>query len=465
MEWLLVRAVCIALLILANGFFVAAEFALVSLRETRLREMLAQGRTGARAVEHLQDHLDDFLPAVQFGVTLASLALGWLGEPFIARTLEHSFATLPHAEVYAHIAALALAFCFITYFHVLLGELVPKSLALQRVERVALAVAPPMEVFISITRPAVRILNRSAAWVLRLFRVSLANETGTHSPEELKLLATASRRGGLLPPAQERVIHQALEFHHVQVREIMTPRGRIFSLPADMPVEQASARITEEQHSRVPVFDPALGPEQILGVVYAKDVARLMHFRLTAFARFGQPPQTEIHLQQIMKDVLIVPETKPVADMLREFQQLRRHMAIVVDEFGTTAGIVTVEDALEQLVGEMDDEFDLTAVPALNLRGPITVDGSTSLRDLAVQTGIELPREEGFETLAGFMLWRLGSIPQVGEEVTEVGRVFRVSEMQGHRVAKVRIERETPADTSTKPQQLSLSTMNEGLRK
>ncbi len=261
------RAIMVAFFILANSFFVAAEFALISVRETRMEQLLALGRPGARTALHLKRSIDEFLPAVQFGVTLAALALGWLGEPAVAEMLLALAAgvltVLPaHAVLYAHTAAVILAFAAITYFEVLLGELVPKSLALQRAERIALAVAGPMDVFIRMTRPAVRLMNHSAAAVLRLFRAPLTGEGSVHSPEELKLIATATRRMGLLPAFQEEIIHRAIELNHVTVREIMTPRGKIFSLPADMPVERASARIVEEQHSRVPVYDvrPTLPP-------------------------------------------------------------------------------------------------------------------------------------------------------------------------------------------------------------
>src|SRR5665213_3850430 len=289
LELMFFRAIMVAFFILANSFFVAAEFALISVRETRMEQLLALGRPGARTALQLKRSIDEFLPAVQFGVTLASLALGWLGEPAVAEMIldlaAHWLTVLPpHAVLYAHTIAIALAFAAITYFEVLLGELVPKSLALQRAERIALAVAGPMDVFIRMTRPAIKVMNFSATMVLKLFRAPLRGESGVHSPEELKMLATATRRMGLLPKFQEEVIHRAIELNHVTTREIMTPRGKIFSLPADMPLELASAKIIDEQHSRIPVFELERGTEhggfeKIVGVAYSKDVARLMHFR------------------------------------------------------------------------------------------------------------------------------------------------------------------------------------------
>lgn len=440
-EFLLFHGVAIVVLILANGFFVAAEFALVSVRETRVQQMIAERRPGARIVHRLQENLGDFLPAVQLGVTLCSLALGWLGEPAVAGIFEQMMGPLPHARLYAHLAAVPLAFAFITYFEVLLGELVPKALALRSADQMALGVAGPMDVFMRLTRPVLRLLNRSAALVLRLFHARLSQEGGVHSPEELKLMATAARRVGMLPEYQEALIHRAVEMGEVITREIMTPRQQIFSLPADMLIEDASARIVEELHSRVPVYDPVRGREFIVGVVYSKDISRLMHFRATASTRFASAPFTEMRLRQVMREVLVVPETKPVPDLLRDFQQRRRHLAIVVDEFGSTTGLVTVEDAIEQLTGEIEDEFDVASRAMLaTTAGPMVLDGSVSLRDLETQMKWQLPRDSGVETLAGFLLARLGRIPKGGESIEYEGRKLTVLEMSGRRISKVRVE-------------------------
>jgi magnesium and cobalt exporter, CNNM family len=250
---------------------------------------------------------------------------------------------------------------------------------------------------------------------------------------------------GMLPEFQESLIHRAVEVDHIVVREIMTPRQRIFALPADMLIEDASARVTEELHSRVPVYDPTRGPEYIVGVVYSKDLARLMHFRFAAETRFSRAPFTQLRLRQVMKDVLVVPETKPVLDLLQEFQERRRHMAIVVDEYGSTTGLVTVEDAIEQLVGEVEDEFDVAAKTVLtSAAGGLLLDGGVSLRDLETQMHWKLPRDSGVETLAGFLLTRLGKIPRGGESVEFDGRKLTVVEMNGHRISLVRVERIVP---------------------
>jgi putative hemolysin len=445
LEWMLFRVIMVAFFILASSFFVAAEFALVSVRETRIQQLIAHGRPGARTALKLKHTIDEFLPAVQLGVTVAGLALGWIGEPAVAQIIlalaaQTIHALPPHAVIYAHTLAVILSFCLITYFEVLLGELVPKSLALQRAERIALAVAGPMDVFIRITRPIVKLMNTSAAVVLRLFRAPLRGEGAVHSPEELKLIATATRRMGLLPVFQEEIIHRAIELNQVTVREIMTPRGKIFSLPANLSLEQASANIVDEQHSRVPVYDPAAGPEHIIGIVYSKDISRLMHFRSVALS-LGGMGESGLTLRQVMRELDVVPETKLAIELLQDFQERRRHIAIVVDEFGSTVGLVTAEDALEQIVGELDDEFDIAARSTLlNAAGVMSLEGSTTLRDLGTQLHWSFPREPGIETLAGFLLAQLGHIPVVGEIVEYECRRFTIADMAGRRISRVNVE-------------------------
>jgi CBS domain containing-hemolysin-like protein len=485
---LLLQCAAVTMLFLANGFFVAAEFALVSVRDTRIEQLIDADVPGARAVRLLQRDLDDFLPAVQLGVTLCSLALGWIGEPLAAQAFLAGFRLLPnppaHAALVAHIAALAavtLGFCVITYFHVVVGELVPKSLALRRAEALAVAVAPPMLLFMALARPAVRLLSRSAAILLRGFDIPVTERASVHSPEELKLIATAARRMGVLPAFQETLVHRALELADVPVREIMTPRQKILSLPSDMLIEDASAKVIELLHSRVPVYDETRGPEHIIGVVYSKDLSRLMFFRRFPGAsspgaatarrilteptgnpsparsqgptpetwdsqdsrtrRLATTPFVELRLRQVMRDIMVVPETKSALDLMRDFQRRRRHMAIVVDEYGSIVGLVTAEDAIEQLTGEIEDEFDDPALPLItNAKGVLLLDGGVNLRDLETQMQWNLPRDGGVETLAGFVLMRLGHIPKAGESVDFESRRLTVVEMDGRRISKVRVE-------------------------
>jgi CBS domain containing-hemolysin-like protein len=440
----LFRAAAIVALVLCNAFFVAAEFAMVSLRRTRVQQLIERGRPGARTVANLQANLDEFLPAVQLGVTLASLTLGWLGEPFVAQLLWPWLALLPHAGLYGGLLSVALAFGLITYMEVLFGELVPKSLALRQGEKMALAIAGPINLFMQVTRPVVRLMNASAEAVLRLFRVARAPEDSAHSPEELKLITTATRHMGLLPQKQERIIHRVLDLETITVREIMTPRQKIFSLPADLSLAEANARITQIQRSRVPVYDPVQGPEHIVGVLYAKDLARLMHFRavVQSMPQSGllRGPNDELRIGQLMHEVTVVPETKAVSDLLTEFQTRRRHLAIVVDEFGSVTGLVTVEDALEQIVGEMEDEFDIRDSSMQKLpSGTLVLHGNVTLLDLETQMGWHLPHDGGVETLAGFLLVHMQKIPEVGDSFLHDGRRFTVAAMEQRRITRVRV--------------------------
>jgi CBS domain containing-hemolysin-like protein len=266
-----------------------------------------------------------------------------------------------------------------------------------------------------------------------------------HSADELKLIATAARRMGILPRFQETLIHRALELDDVPTREIMTPRQNIFALPSNMPVEEAFAKIIARHHSRVPVYDEARGPEHIVGVAYSRTLARLLFFRSSSRV---PTPFVELRLAQVMRDIMVVPETKSVLDLIRDFQQRRRHLAIVVDEYGSLVGMVTAEDAVEQLAGEFEDEFDSTALPVLTTAsGALLMDGGVNLRDLETQMKWKLPRDGGVETLAGFLLFRLGHIPQPDESVVYDGRRLTVVAMDARRIAKIRVE---PVDVETK---------------
>jgi len=441
----LLRIVTVVLLIAANAFFVAAEFALVSVRETRLQQMVAAHRIGARTVQKLHSKLEHVLNAVQFGVTVASLALGWIGEAAMARTLEPFLRPLPYSHFYAHGVAIVLAFVLITYLVVILGEVVPKSIALQRTEQVALAVAGPMDVFMTIAAPFLAFMTASTQVVLKAFGTKLVRDVGVHSPEELKLIVSASRRLGIVAQAQEEMIHRALDLENISVREIMVPRPDIFSLPGDLSLEEALQRVVDDQHSRVPVFDPQRGPEHIIGVLYAKDLMRWMRYRLNRTAS-GRPitRPSGLEVRHIMREVLVVPETKPLPDLLAEFKARKRHLAVVVDEFGSTAGVVTVEDVLEQLVGEIEDEFDISEPVFAPGAASMTLDGSVNIRDLQSQYHVVLPRDEGFETLAGFVLRQLQKIPESGDSFEYQGRRYSVVSMDGLRVDAVRIETAQP---------------------
>jgi putative hemolysin len=449
--YVLLRVFLLLLLVAANAFFAAAEFALVSVRDTRIQQLIDARRIGARIVQKLHRNLDEVVNGVQLGVTIVSLTLGWVGEPLLAHMMLGPVQDLPHASVYAHGIAIVVSFILITFLHVILGELVPKSLALQRAEQVALAVAAPMDVFITLTRPLLFVMSRAAGWVLRIFGSRRIRQGAVHSPDELKLIVTASREVGEIPPFQEEMIHKALELDSVTVREVMVPRPDIFSLPGDLTLSDALGRVVEEQHSRVPVYDPQRGPEHIIGVLYAKDLMRWTRLRLTATPE--QPVAARVsamRISQIMHDVLVVPETKVLTELLEEFKERKRHLAVVVDEFGSTAGVITVEDILEQIVGEIEDEFDVAPPQQDLVEGKIAVllEGSASLRDLESQYQLLLPRDSGFETLAGFILARLQKIPRQGESFDYEAHRYTVLELDGHRIAKVKIEKLEPKAVS-----------------
>jgi putative hemolysin len=444
--FVLLRVFLILLLIAANAFFAAAEFALVSVRDTRIQQLIEARRIGARIVQRLHRNLDEVVNGVQLGITVVSLTLGWVGEPVLAHIVEEFLGQMPYANVYAHGIAIVLAFIFITCLHVILGELVPKSLALQRGEQVALAVAAPMDVFLTLTRPFIFVMNTAAGSVLRLFGSRKIRQGPVHSPDELKLIVTASRQFGQIPPSQEEMIHSALELENITVREVMVPRPDIFSLPSDLTLEEALTRVVEEQHSRIPVYDPQSGPEHIHGVLYAKDLMRWARLRLAGSALPQAARISGMKISQLMRDVLVVPETKPLTELLEEFKDRKRHLAVVVDEFGSTAGVITVEDILEQLVGEIEDEFDIPPGQpvALEANAPLVLEGAIGIRDLESQYDLVLPRDGGFETLAGFILARLQKIPNIGEGFDYERYHFVVEEMEGHRIAKVKIEKLQP---------------------
>src|SRR3982075_2409673 len=444
----LLRVFVALLLVAVNAFFAAAEFALVSVRETRILQLIEAHRVAAPTVLNLHQQLSRVVNGVQLGITVTSLTLGWLGEPVLARLFEGWIGSVPHATIYAHTVAVALAFVMITSLHVILGELVPKSLALQRAERVALAVAAPMDVFLTLTGPLTIGMSRVAGIVLRAFGTHDIRHGSVHSPDELKLIIAAARTSGQLSSAQEEMLLNALELDNITARQVMVPRTRIFSLPSDLNLDEALSRVVDEQHSRIPVYNPQRGPEHIVGVLYAKDLMRWMRLRLFSASPSAAQRISQMKIGQVLHDVLVVPETKTLLDLLGEFQHRKRHLAVVVDEFGSTAGVISVEDVLEQLVGELEDEFDVASVqPAVtDTNAPIVLDGAVNIRDLETQYDVKLPQDEGFETLAGFILSRLQKMPEGGEAFDYEGRRFVVEKIDGHRIATVRIE---PVPTPT----------------
>jgi CBS domain containing-hemolysin-like protein len=434
------RLLLLPVLLGINSFFAAAEVALVSVRQTRMRQLAEAGDERAKAVLDLRENSDRLLSAVQLGVTLASLGLGWAGEDTVYRliTLVLPQPGFAHAAEAMHLLAFAIAFGIITFLHMVVGEVVPKNLALERTERLALAVAPALEWFARATHFFVRVVENAATLLSRALGLRGAPAVSSHSGDELKLIVTASRRGGDLGAAQEDLLHNVIDFQDLTVRQVMVPRNEMVSLPVEAGLERVVRLLVEHGYSRVPVYEGS--PEHIIGILYAKDLWPLWQEQQRSL--LAGRPLRPFRLAAMIHPHRVVPETKPLHQMLAEFQQQRYHMAMVVDEFGTIVGLLTVEDVLEQIVGEIRDEHDLPE-PAREASeaAVMELDGITNVRDLANLYGIELPYDAGFETLAGFLLHKLGTIPQGGEEVEHEGCRFKVLEMAGHRIARVRIER------------------------
>ena len=434
-----IRIITVILLIALNGFFAGAEIALLSVRHSRLRQMAEEGRAGAMAALSLLANPERLLSVTQVGVTLASLGLGWAGEGTLYDIFVTAFLPVltPATSGVVHALCFILAFLLMSFFHVVLGEVVPKNLAIETADRLAAVVAPALLVFYRIASPFVIVVEKSSAALSHALGLGGRLHGGGHSAEELKLIVTSSRGLGYLPEAEEDMIHRVLDLRHLLVREIMVPRKDIVSIPESATLEQILETMIQQGHSRLPVYSET--PERIIGLLHYKDLLPVWEERRAAI-RKGRPGRP-FRLRRLMRKPLFVPETKPLVQMLEDFKGGKSHMAIVVDEFGTIAGLLTVEDVLEQIVGDIEDEHD----EKIGRPGPeaaaVEVDGSTRIRELETDYGIALPSDGGFETLAGFLLFRLGAIPRAGDSVEQEGRRYTVLEMERNRIARVRIEK------------------------
>jgi CBS domain containing-hemolysin-like protein len=429
----------VVLLIAVNGFFAGAEVALLSVRPSRLRQMAEDGQAGAQAALSLLAQPGRLLSLTQVGVTLASLGLGWAGEDTLYRILiaaVHPVTTTLSAK-FLHAACLAVSFLVISFFHVVLGEVVPKNMAISKADRLAALVAPPLVFFLRIATPFVVTIERSAAAITRGLRVRAAAHSGGHSTEELKLIVSSSRGLGYLPEAQEDMIHRVLDLGEVAVREVMVARNDIVSVSSEAGLDEVLETMIREQHSRLPVYESA--PEKIVGILHYKDLLPVWEERRQSI-RSGRPSRA-FRVSRLLRRHLVVPETKPLSQMLEEFRKGSSHMAMVVDEFGTIVGMLTVEDVLEQIVGKIEDEHDEKIVPQLADARSVELDGATRIRDLESEYGIEIASDGEFETLAGFLLLRYGDIPKVGDSMEFEGRRYTVLEMERNRIARVRVEK------------------------
>jgi len=435
----LLRGLLILGLILLNAFFAATEYALLSVRRTRIEQLVREGNSRARLVQALLADIGSLISGTQLGVTVVSLLMGWLGEGFIAAALQPliGFGLQRRASaVLVHSIAAAGAFVLITIFLMVLGELIPKAIAYDHAEIVSLIVARPMLIFLKVSRYAVGALVGMANGILgALGRSPLRGYRPPHTPEEVKLIVSSIRKRGLLREEQEDIIHTVFDLDRILVREIMVPWTRITCLPLTQDLRSLLDRIVKDQHSRLPIYEGS--PDHVLGILYTKDLLRVVSERLKS----GVPLQAPVDLRPILRPPVIVPESKPLSQVLEDARQHHSQMALVVDEFGTYVGLVTVEDVLEQLVGEIWDEYDQDEQAIHQVSGNVLLmDASISLRELANDYEIVLPRAAGYETLAGFVLSLLGVIPKGGESLVYEGRRFTVAEMDGRRVAKVKIE-------------------------
>jgi putative hemolysin len=434
------RISLLLLILAANAFFAAAEVILLTANKSKLRQHADDGDKGAKAALSLLANPERLLASTQVGVTLATLGLGWAGEDTIYGVLMQSLQPVltPATSVILHGISFVLAFLVMTYAHAVIGEVVPKNLGIEKADRLASPVALALLIFYRVSAPFVYIIERSSAAVSRVLGLRGGpHGMGAHSPEELKLIVSLSSGAGHLPPLQEDMIHRVIDLDNLYVRQIMVPRNEIVSVSVDATLEEVLNTMIEHQHSRLPVYHGT--PEKIVGILFYKDLLPVWAKRRAATSAGRRVP--EFRVQRVMRKYMVAPETKPLAPMLEEFKQGKAHMAMVVDEFGTIVGLVTVEDVLEQIVGEIEDEYDVKELRPAQESPALELDGATNIRDLELLHGIEIPSNAGFETLAGFLLMKLGYIPKAGENVEEGGRRFTVLEMDRNRIAKVLVEK------------------------
>jgi CBS domain containing-hemolysin-like protein len=419
--------------VLLNAFFVGAEFALVRSRRTRLEAMTRSGDRLARFALRASSNISRVLSTSQLGVTLASLGLGWVAEATLGHVFSNLFASLPLAiEVPLRLTiGSAVALVVVTYLHVVFGELVPKAAALNHPEALARWLAPPLLFFAWLTTPFTWVLNRSSAVVLGAFNEKPAGtDESVHSPEELRLLVEQSEEKGQLHAHDAEMLQGVFEFSEKNAREVMTPRTELVALPIDATLDETLEMVEESGLSRYPIYEETI--DDIIGVVLAKDLLRVVATR----------EERPFALRDVMRPVHVIPGSRKVEDVLADFKRMKEHLAVVLDEYGGTAGVVTMEDLLEEIVGDILDEYDTTedADTPLELRaGETLVDGSAHIGELNEHFGLDIP-EEGYTTIGGYLFGVLGRLPQVGDRVMAGGAIFTVREMDGRRIGTVAVD-------------------------
>ncbi|MDQ7027143.1 MAG: hemolysin family protein [Anaerolineae bacterium] len=437
--------ISVFVLVFINGFFVASEFALVGARRTRITQLANEGHAGAKAAENAINHLDSYIAATQLGITLASLGLGWIGEPAIAGLIEPIFeATLPHdmVETLGTAIAVAIAFSIVTILHIVLGELVPKSIALQRPEGTSVIIARPTSYFLALFRPIIWLMNTIGNRIVRMLGFQPAEgHVQVHSAEELQMLVRSSREAGILQESAEQLLRRAFDFSDLHVREIMQPRVEVEAMSTDITLTELMQQVKNGHHSRYPVYDDDL--DHVLGVLHIKDFLDV----LIATPTLVTNDKPSFDIKTLMRETLYVPTTLSVDRLLDRMQKTKIHLAIVIGEFGGMAGVVTIEDIMEELIGEIQDEFDMETMPIIEKDGKILMDGLVSLSEASERFG-EVDDDTDSATVGGYILEQLGRIAVVGDSVPFGDYTFHVREMDGMRVTLIEVSKEGESDDS-----------------
>jgi CBS domain containing-hemolysin-like protein len=421
-------------LIVLNGFFVAAEFALVRVRESRLVQLEQEGSARAGVVRDTLHDLDAYLSVCQVGITIASLALGWVGEPAVSAIIAPGLEALGIGnESIISLVAVILGFAVITYAHLVFGEQAPKYFSIQRAEETALRISRPLRLFEILFRPLVWLVNASTNLVLRPWGIRLGEEMEAHSEEELRIIISSSTSSGVLDPQEREYLNNVFDFGDTVAREIMVPRPDIEALPCDAPLEELVERAAFGRYTRYPVYEDDF--DHILGAVHVKDLFR-------AAKEDGE----SFDLKPLIRDCLVVPENKRIEDILQEFQKRKLQMAIVIDEWGSVEGLITIEDILEEIVGEIQDEFDEPEA-AIEPIGEDTyaIDGRIPISDVNEYFDLDLPNED-FDTIGGYVLGALGRLPEPGDTVEVEDATLRVKSVDGTRVSMLTFERSEGQD-------------------
>lgn len=417
--------ITVIILVLANGFFVASEFALVGVRRSRVETLAAQGNRRAGRLLRLLNNLNAYISATQLGITMASLALGWIGEPVFAHLLERPLNGLV-SEVTLHTISFATAFTIITFLHIVLGELAPKTLALERAEGVALAISWPMEIFYRIFRWPIRLLDWSGTRTVRLFGLHpSAEHASVYTEKELRHLVDISQQSGHLQPEERQLLHRVFEFANVGVREAMVPRTQVEALPINATLEDVRKVFLATGFSRLPVYRTR--SDDVVGVVYRKDLD------------MGQVESELFDLEKLLRPPAFIPETTTAGQALKQMQAARVHFVFVVNEHGGIEGIVTLEDLLEEIVGEISDEYDEEVREQIVAEsGSYVLDGMLAVRNANQKLGLKLPEDEGYTTIGGFLMAQAGRVPAAGDTVNYDGGVFKIERMDKRRIRRVR---------------------------